>query len=282
MIRVSCLTKKFGNKTAVNNLSFNIDTGLIYGLLGPNGAGKTTTFRMLVTLLKPDSGNIEINNKEISRDNVDIKKMIGMVSQHFSMHNEMSVWEIMELHGRLHSINKEVRRERIDELLKFADLYEERDKIAKKLSGGMKRKLMIMRAILHKPRILFLDEPTVGLDPLSRRNIWFLLEKLRDEGITIILTTHYIEEAEKLCDKVLLINHGQKIMEGVPKDLILSTGEYTVEVFRNIDPEYYFFKSKKEALDFTANIESKYVVRKSSLEDVFIEINKEEGVSFGF
>ncbi|WP_198006312.1 ABC transporter ATP-binding protein [Alkaliphilus oremlandii] len=281
VINVSGLTKKFGEKTVVNNLSFHIDKGCIYGLLGPNGAGKTTTFRMLTTLLKPDSGMVEINHKEIRRKSSDIKRMIGMVSQHFSMHSDLSVWEILELHGKLHSIKKEERHKRIKELLKFADLSEDKDKIAKKLSGGMKRKVMIIRAILHQPDILFLDEPTVGLDPLSRKNIWFLLEQLKESGMTIILTTHYIEEAEKLCDRVLLINKGKILMEGVPKELILNAGEYTVEVFDRAEPEYHFFSSRKDALEFSSNIESKYIVRESNLEDVFIQMNK-EGEKYGF
>ncbi|SCY76030.1 ABC transporter ATP-binding protein [Alkaliphilus peptidifermentans] len=281
MIKVCSLSKSFNNKNAVCKLDFFIKKGSIYGILGPNGAGKTTTFRMLVTLLKPDSGTVIINNKEVTRDSNDIKKMIGMVSQHYSLQSEMTVWEILELHGKLHSMKRKERHDKIDELLHFANLHQESDKIAKQLSGGMKRKLMLIRAIMHNPEILFLDEPTVGLDPISRRNIWLLLEKLKNRGMTIILTTHYIEEAEKLCDNVLLLNGGKRLIEGIPQELIANTGKYTVEVFDPDNSEHYFFYSHKDAVEFSSKMNNKYIVRKSNLEDVFISINKKAGDAIG-
>ncbi len=278
MIEVKSIYKAFEGKAAVNNISFEIGKGQIFGILGPNGAGKTTTFRMLTTLLRPDSGVIKINGKEITRNSDDIKRVIGMVSQHFSIQSEMTVWEIMELHGMLHYIDKNKRHEKIENLLKFVDLYEDRNKLSKKLSGGMKRRLMIVRAIMHDPQILFLDEPTVGLDPLSRRNIWTLMEKLRKMGMAIVLTTHYIEEAEKLCDNIILINKGVKFLEGKPKDLIEGVGKYTVEYFDGMDTKYYFFDSHEDAISFSSKIKDTVTIRQSNLEDIFIKYtNKKVG-----
>lgn len=278
MIEVNSITKAFDKKVVIKDISFSINKGEIFGILGPNGAGKTTTFRMLTTLLKPDSGIIKINGKEITRNSNDIKKIIGMVSQHFSIQSEMTVWEIMELHGMLHYMDRKKRHEKINELLEFADLTEDKNKLAKQLSGGMKRKLMIIRAIMHDPEILYLDEPTVGLDPISRRSIWTLMEKLRKKGMVIVLTTHYIEEAEKLCDNIILINKGVKFLEGKPNDLIENVGKYTVEYFDMVDTKYYFFNSHEEAVSFSSKIDDTVTIRRSNLEDIFIKYtNKKVG-----
>ena len=271
MIEVSNINKSFNEKKAVDNLSFRIEQGSIFGLLGPNGAGKTTTFRMMTALLKQDSGNIFIDGKKIDRDEDSIKKNFGVVSQHFSLQSEMKVWEILELHGMLHNLNKKKRENKIYDLLKFSDLYEDRDKLSKNLSGGMKRKLMLIRAVMHEPKILFLDEPTVGLDPVSRRDIWALLKELKKKGLTVVFTTHYIEEAEKLCDEILLMYKGKKIKKGIPKDLIKKVGNYTVETYEKGKLQCYFFKAHKESLDF-AEKRQEVNIRKSNLEDVFIKL----------
>jgi len=271
MIEVLNINKSFNEKKAVDNLSFRIEQGSIFGLLGPNGAGKTTTFRMMTALLKQDSGNIFIDGKKIDRDEDSIKKNFGVVSQHFSLQSEMKVWEILELHGMLHNINKKIRKNKIYNLLKFSDLYADRDKLSKNLSGGMKRKLMLIRAIMHEPNILFLDEPTAGLDPISRRDIWALLKELKKKGLTVVFTTHYIEEAEKLCDEILLMHKGKKIKKGIPKDLIKKVGNYTVETYEKGKLQCYFFKAHKESLDF-AEKRQEVNIRKSNLEDVFIKL----------
>jgi len=222
-------------------------------------------------LLKQDSGNIFIDGKKIDRDEDSIKKNFGVVSQHFSLQSEMKVWEILELHGMLHNINKKIRKNKIYNLLKFSDLYADRDKLSKNLSGGMKRKLMLIRAIMHEPNILFLDEPTAGLDPISRRDIWALLKELKKKGLTVVFTTHYIEEAEKLCDEILLMHKGKKIKKGIPKDLIKKVGNYTVETYEKGKLQCYFFKAHKESLDF-AEKRQEVNIRKSNLEDVFIKL----------
>jgi len=271
MIEVLNINKSFNEKKAVDNLSFSIEQGSTFGLLGPNGAGKTTTFRMMTALLKQDSGNIFIDGKKIDRDEDSIKKNFGVVSQHFSLQSEMKVWEILELHGMLHNINKKIRKNKIYNLLKFSDLYADRDKLSKNLSGGMKRKLMLIRAIMHEPNILFLDEPTAGLDPISRRDIWALLKELKKKGLTVVFTTHYIEEAEKLCDEILLMHKGKKIKKGIPKDLIKKVGNYTVETYEKGKLQCYFFKAHKESLDF-AEKRQEVNIRKSNLEDVFIKL----------
>lgn len=271
MIKVEGVSKVFSNKKAVDNLSFSIKEGEVYGILGPNGAGKTTTFRMITTFLSCDQGSIKIYGKEISRNRNDIKKEIGMVSQHFSIQSEMTVREILELHGKLHRIPKNIRRQRIDELLEFADLIPHQDKLTKTLSGGMKRKLMILRSVMHRPSILFLDEPTVGLDPLSRRQIWALMTSLQRQKMTIVMTTHYIEEAEKLCDRVMLLDQGIKIDEGSPKALIDGIGKYTVEYYEKDLEKFDFFNTYDDAIDYSKSLGLEVNIRQCNLEDVFLK-----------
>lgn len=275
MIKVNGVSKSFSGKKAVDQLSFDIMKGEIFGMLGPNGAGKTTIFRMMTTLLNPDEGQILINEKPINRNINDIKQCIGMVSQHFSLQSEMTAREILELHGMLHSMPKAQRIKRIDELVRFADLWEDRNKLSKNLSGGMKRKLMIIRAIMHSPSILFLDEPTVGLDPVSRRQIWNLLNTLKRNNITIVLTTHYIEEAEKLCNRILLMDKGKKFLDGYPAEIIETVGKYTVEYFDGDCERYEFFSSHEAAVAYSNDIKTNFSIRQCNLEDVFLKyINK--------
>jgi len=275
MIKVNEVSKSFSGKKAVDHLSFSIIEGEIFGMLGPNGAGKTTIFRMMTTLLKPDEGQIQINGKSINRNINGIKQCIGMVSQHFSLQSEMTVEEILELHGMLHNMPGDQRKKRIDELIQFADLWDDRHKLSKTLSGGMKRKLMIIRAIMHSPSILFLDEPTVGLDPVSRRQIWALLNALKRNHITIVLTTHYIEEAEKLCDRILLLDKGEKFLDGCPGDIIEKVGRYTVEYFDGDSERYEFFDDHEAAVAYGNSMKNGFSIRRCNLEDVFLKyINK--------
>ena len=271
-IEVKDVSKSFGDKQAVKKISFSVHTGEIFGLLGANGAGKTTLFRMMTTLLLPDSGEISIAGKPIDRHQYAIKREIGMVSQHYSLQSEMTVREILQLHGKLHGMSKAKRRARIDELLKFADLWADQNQLAKHLSGGMKRKLMIIRAIMHNPSIVFLDEPTVGLDPVSRRQVWALLMTLKQNQMTIILTTHYMEEAEKLCDRVLLMHLGEKMMQDAPENLIEQNGRYTVEYMKETKELHAFFKTQADAKAYADALTCDFSIRKSSLEDVLIQM----------
>ena len=219
MIKLEGITKKFGEFTAVNNLSFEIFDGEVFGLLGKNGAGKTTTIKMLTMQLKPTAGKIFFEGKSQTGNELEIKKFIGIVPQHLNFDQDLTVGENLELHARLHHLEKSARKKRIDELLNFVELESVKNSFVKKLSGGMKRRLLIVRALIHRPKILFLDEPTVALDPQVRRKIWDLIQKLKSHGITIVLTTHYIEEAEFLCDRAAILNSGKLVALDTIKNL---------------------------------------------------------------
>ena len=209
MIELCSVEKVFGQLRAVDKLSFKIFQGEVFGLLGKNGAGKTTTIKMLTLQLKPTAGEIFFEGRAIAGNEIFIKSLLGVVPQHLNFDQDLTVEENLELHARLHHMKKSARRERIDELLKFVELERVRKSFVRELSGGMKRRLLIVRALIHRPKILFLDEPTVALDPQVRRKIWELIENLKAQGITIVLTTHYIEEAEALCDRVAILNRGK-------------------------------------------------------------------------
>ena len=281
MLRIDNLVKKFVSKnkqgkniekTAVDDLSLEIKEGEIFGLLGPNGAGKTTTIRMLTMLTKPSSGNISYNNVNIFSDELLIKKYIGVVPQHINFDQDLTVWENMELHGRLHHIPKKERHQKIEELLKYVELQERVNDKVKSLSGGMKRRLLIVRALMHNPKILFLDEPTVALDPQVRRRIWDLIRRLPKDGVTVVLTTHYIEEAENLCNRVAILNKGKLIKLDTPKALCEQIGSYVVEWDSEDSREYKFFNSRKECAVFAETLETSTTIRHSNLEDVFVEL----------
>jgi ABC-2 type transport system ATP-binding protein len=272
MIKLKHVSKNFGSVTAVNNLNLHIARGEIFGLLGPNGAGKTTTIRMLTTLARPTGGQIVVNGYDMTRDLVDVKRQIGVVPQHMNLDIELTARENLELHCRLHRINRVERRQRIEEMLEFAGLADRADDLAVVLSGGMKRRLMIARALMHRPSILFLDEPTVGLDPHSRRGIWDLMKNMNTEGMTVLLTTHYIEEAEALCHRVGLINQGQLIALGSPRELLQRIGEIVVEYTVDGSTKNKFFSNREDAMAFAAGIKGNVLIREGNLEDVFVEL----------
>lgn len=219
MIELVDVEKIFGSVKAVDKINFSIERGEIFGLLGKNGAGKTTTIKMLTLQLKPTSGKIFFEERPILGNEIFIKSQVGIVPQHLNFDQDLTVEENLELHARLHHIKKIERRERIDELLKFVELEKVRKSFVKELSGGMKRRLLIIRALIHRPKILFLDEPTVALDPQVRRKIWELIKNLKAQGITIVLTTHYIEEAEALCDRAAILNRGKLVALNTIKNL---------------------------------------------------------------
>ena len=211
MIELCNVEKDFGEVRAVDSLSFKIFRGEVFGLLGKNGAGKTTTIKMLTLQLKPTAGEIFFEGRKIIGNEIFIKNLLGVVPQHLNFDQDLTVEENLELHARLHHLKKSARLERIDELLKFVELERVRKFFVKELSGGMKRRLLIIRALIHRPQVLFLDEPTVALDPQVRRKIWELIKNLKAQGITIVLTTHYIEEAEFLCDRAAILNRGKLV-----------------------------------------------------------------------
>ncbi len=230
MIEIKELTKKFGDFTAVDNISFHVNKGEIFAFLGPNGAGKTTTIKMLTTLLKPTSGQIFVNGHDAVHNEHAVRKSFGIVFQDPSLDDELTAYENMELHGVLYNVDRHALKGRILELLEFVELLDRKDKIVKSFSGGMKRRLEIARGLLHHPKVLFLDEPTVGLDPQTRNHMWSYIENLsKKEKITIFFTTHYMEEAEKVAQKVAIIDHGKLVAQGTPEELKKQTKTNSLE-----------------------------------------------------
>lgn len=266
--------KVYQRKAVVQDLSLVIKRGEVFGLLGPNGAGKSTTIRMITTLTRPSEGDIWVAGCNVYRQGLAIRRRIGVVLQQVSVDGDLTVWENMEFHGRLHHIPKAERRRRIDYWLDYVELTPRRDDLAKILSGGMKRRLQIARALLHQPQILFLDEPTVGLDPQTRRRLWALIRQLNQEGMTIVLTSHYMEEVESLCHRVGIIDGGKLIAQGTVAELRRKLGEALVVKQMGEQWEYRFFSTLAEANAYLDQFEDKtgLLVRPSNLEDVFVEL----------
>lgn len=224
MIKVENLTKKFNGFAAVDNISFSIAKGEIFAFLGPNGAGKTTTIKMLTTLLKPSSGSILINGYNPIEQPKKTRRSFGIVFQDPSLDDRLTAFENMEFHGIIYKLPKEIRRFRIEHLLKFVELWERKDSLVEDFSGGMKRRLEIARGLLHHPKILFLDEPTLGLDPQTRNHIWNYIKNLnKEEDITIFFTTHYMDEANKIANRISIIDYGKIVAQGMPEELKLKT-----------------------------------------------------------
>lgn len=270
MIHIEGLVKKFDDRTAVDHLSLDIAKGEIFGLLGPNGAGKTTTIRVLTMLTRPTAGKIMINGCDHGEPC--IKAVIGVVPQHFNLDIELTAWENLELHGRLHHMPADKRKQRIAELLEYVELSDRANDMVQKFSGGMKRRLMIARALLHQPKVLFLDEPTVGLDPQVRRRLWELIRRLKSEGITVMLTTHYIEEAESLCQRVAILEKGKLIAQDSPVALCQRLGAYVVEWDQVDGLKTRFFADRAMASEFAATLTTTTTLRQTNLEDAFVEL----------
>ncbi|HEY9599526.1 MAG TPA: ABC transporter ATP-binding protein [Cyanophyceae cyanobacterium] len=266
--------KTFDKFPVVNDLSFTIETGEMFGLLGPNGAGKSTTIRMLTTLTRPSSGQIEVAGYDVVRCPSQVKENIGVVLQQISVDADLTVWENMELHGRLHHIPNPERKRRINQWLEYVELADKRDAVAKTLSGGMKRRLQIARALLHQPKILFLDEPTVGLDPQTRRRLWEIIRDLNRQGMTMLLTTHYMDEVEFLCDRIGIMDAGQLIELGTLQQFKARHGEGLVMKQTGDRFDYQFFPTLDDANAYLEHLPDKtgIMVRPSNLEDIFVEL----------
>ena len=236
MIEVQGLSKVFGGPKsdkavkAVDEVTFAVKTGEIFAFLGPNGAGKTTTIQMLTTLLRPTSGTIAIDGLDPVAQPLEVRKRFGIVFQDPSLDGELTAHENMDLHGVLYHVPRKVRTERIEVLLKLFELWDRRTSFVKTFSGGMRRRLEIARGLLHTPKILFLDEPTLGLDPQSRNQLWTLVKRLNaDDGVTVFLTTHYMDEAEKTAQRVAIIDHGRIVAQGSAQELKNQTGADSLE-----------------------------------------------------
>ena len=230
MIRVRNLVKTFGSFTAVNDVSFEVGAGEIFAFLGPNGAGKTTTIKMLTTLLAPTSGSIELDGLDPIRRQTEARQRFGIVFQDPSLDGDLTARENMDLHGVLYHVPHKLRKQRTEELLKLFELWDRKDEQVKKFSGGMKRRLEIARGFLHTPKILFLDEPTLGLDPQSRNQLWTHVKRVNEaERVTVFLTTHYMDEADRVAHRIGIIDHGKLITQGTPAEIKEQTESESLE-----------------------------------------------------
>jgi ABC-2 type transport system ATP-binding protein len=308
-IEVKKLVKRFGSFTAVDGISFDVREGEIFGLLGPNGAGKTTTISMIITIISHTSGSIKIFGNDVFANKSLARQQIGIVFQDPSLDDELTAWENLDFHARLYGVKKD-KRQIIDRVLELVDLQDKANSPVKTFSGGMKRRLEIARGFIHHPRVLFLDEPTLGLDPQTRRKIWEYIKKLNEEQkLTIILTTHYLEEADLLCDRIAIIDRGKIIKSGTPEALKGSLGGDVVRIGTEKKKQLYallkgkpFVKTVKESedgLEITTQDGSTVIpriakiadakgitinyatIKRPSLEDVFISLTgkdiREEG-----
>lgn len=274
MIEVAGLTKNYGEIRALDDVSFSITDGEVFGLLGPNGAGKTTTIKILTTLSRFDAGRCVIDGYDVSDSPFEIRKRIGVVPQENNLDRELTAYENLLIYGMLHSVKE--RRRRIREVLETVGLWDRKDSVVQHFSGGMQRRLILARALLPEPSALFLDEPSVGLDPQIRRHIWDAIRKIRKDRRTVIITTHYIEEAEALCDRVGILSKGRLIALDAPDNLKAEVGEYVVEY---LDKEggliQHICRSRDEADELARSIENAVTIRRANLEDVFIKLTGE-------
>jgi ABC-2 type transport system ATP-binding protein len=247
------LTKRFGEIIAVNEINLQIGSSEIFGLIGPNGSGKTTLIRMLTTVLKPTKGTASVVGYDIIRNPTDVRKSVGVVTQAMTLDVELSAYENMELYAKYYGVPHAVRRQRIKELLDVAGLADRGDFTVGSFSGGMKRRLELVRSLIHRPKILFLDEPTTGLDPQARNAIWEYLRKIhKEEEMPILITTHYLDEAENLCDRVAIVDYGRVVALGSPVDLkrkALGGDVVEAEFSTSIDDAFELFKKSDFALD---------------------------------
>lgn len=269
MINIENVTKSFGDFKAIESVNLKINKSDIHGLLGSNGAGKTTLIRSLVGLYDIDEGAIYIDGEKINRDNHKLKSRIGVVSQHTNLDKELTVIENLKFAGKLYKLSSSEIAKRIEEITDLFGLSEVKNKPSNNISGGMKRKLMIAKALIHNPDFIILDEPTVGIDVTSRKEIWQLLMQLRDMEKTILLTTHYIEEAEYLCDMISLIENGRITTTNTVDNLIKEYGIYCVEYIIDHKIINKCFHTRKEAENYSNLLKVNSSIRETNLEDVF-------------
>ncbi len=279
IVEVKDLVVKFGDFAAVDGISFDVKEGEIFGFLGPNGAGKTTTIRTITTIQKYDSGSVKIDGHDIKTEYLEARKLIGIAQQHISLDKDLTVRQNLKHHAILHKIPKKDLDRVVKETADILELGEFMDHKVMDLSGGWKRKAAIVAAIIHNPKILLLDEPTAGLDTRSRYMLWDLVRMLNSRGTTIFLTTHYIEEAESLCDRIAIINHGKLVAIGTVDELRDMIGKVAVDTTDDNGKRMVrYFDTREAAKDFSSTLgERMFNLRKTTLEDVFLEITGESG-----
>ena len=272
MIRIEKLEKNYGNIKALDGIDLYVPAGELFAFLGPNGAGKTTTIRILTGLTRLSSGRAALNGHDIESEPLAAKRQCGLVPQHINMDSELTVLENLDIHGRLFGMKPAARKQKIKELLTYVELEDRMDSLVNQLSGGLKRRLMIARALMHEPRILFLDEPTVGLDANIRRRIWGLIKKVQQDGATIFLTTHYIEEAEFLAGRVAFLDLGRIVALDRPETLMNRMGAWAIDQLNAEGMRTRCFQSREEAREFTAGQETGFTLRRVNLEDAFLSL----------
>lgn len=272
MIQIENLQKSYGATKAVNGIDLSVAPGELFAFLGPNGAGKTTTIRILTGLTRLGGGQARLNGHDIESEPLAAKRQCGLVPQHINLDSELSVLENLDIHGRLFNMSPEFRRQKIEELLAYVELEDRLHTLVKQLSGGLKRRLMIARALMHEPRILFLDEPTVGLDPAIRRRIWSLIKRVQQDGTTIFLTTHYIEEAEFLASRVAFIDRGRIVALDHPQALMEQLGHWAIDQINGEGIQTHYFATRDEATQFSASQDFGFTLRRVNLEDAFLAL----------
>ena len=271
MIEIQNLTKRFGDFTAVDHLNLTIQTNEFMGLLGPNGAGKTTTISMMSTVLLPTEGQILVDGERLDRKAAAVKRKLSVVTQEYSMRQDMTMNEVMEYQGRLYYMRKKEIRAKTAELFEFAGLSDFGHRTVRHLSGGMKRKLMICRALMVEPEVLLLDEPTAGMDALARRQMWDLLRNLKERNLTILLTTHYIDEAQALCNRVAFIDGGKLDVVDAPLALIDELGPFAIDSLEDGKLRSSYFPTREAAIEQLRLLPDDAALRATTLEDVFVE-----------
>ena len=272
MIRIENLRKTYGKTQALGDIDLHVPAGELFAYLGPNGAGKTTTIRILTGLTRLSGGTAALNGHEIGAQSTAAKRQCGLVPQHINLDSELTVGENLDIHGRLFGMPAATRKQRITELLTCVELSDRVHSLVKQLSGGLKRRVMIARALMHSPRILFLDEPTVGLDAAIRRRIWSLIKQIQQQGTTIFLTTHYIEEAEFLADRVAFLESGRIVAVDSPAALMAGVGHWAVDGVTEAGMQSAYFPSREAAQAAGAARHSGFTLRRVNLEDAFLTL----------
>jgi ABC-2 type transport system ATP-binding protein len=273
MIRIENLTKRFKQLEALKGINLHVKQGELFAYLGPNGSGKTTTIKILTGLAVPSSGNAWLHGFHIEKEGLQAKRQCGLVPQTINLDHELTVSENLHLHGKLFQMPAAERSARISELLEYIEIADRKASPVKSLSGGMKRRVMIARALMHSPKIIFLDEPTAGLDPAIRRRIWSLVKKIQQAGATIFLTTHYIEEAEFLADRVAFLDEGRIVALDSPQNLMAGLGSWALDEIVNGSMETRYFRYRDEAQNHIRQQEGSFSMRRVNLEDVFIAVS---------